>query len=365
MSVRTAGRRAARTVLLVLGVASGWAAAVTPAAAAVCVPSGPQILRPGRLLTRLASDVCNPALDFRIRVPPGALELTFHSGGGFGNANLYARFAEAATDAAVLRSTSPTNLEFITVPNPQPGIWFVRLQGDSKFAGVKLLAEIAVDETLFEAGFPQTGIAETQTGRFRYFTFEVPPGTARVDIETDGGAGNADLYVQEETIPTEESFAAISAGATNKERVSIPSPQGGPFKVATYSSAPYSGLTLDVTIVPGGGCVASDTALCLQAHRFEVSVAWTNQHAGGASGAGHAVAGTDETGTFWFFDSANTELVTKVLDGRGVNGKFWFFWGGLTDVEYTITVTDIQTGASRSYRHPAGSASGGFDTGAF
>ena len=45
--------------------------------------------------------------------------------------------------------------------------------------------------------------------------------------------------------------------------------------------------------------------------------------------------------------------------------KFWFFWGGLTDVEYTITVTDAQTGASRSYHHPAGSASGGFDTGAF
>ena len=360
MELRAAGRRAAWTIVLAI---ASWQ--VSPAAAAICNPIGPQILRPGRLLTRLASDVCNPALDFRIRVPVGALELTFTSGGGFGNANLYAKLGGPATDSAVLRSTSPTNLEFITIPEPEPGIWFVRLQGDSKFAGVKLLAEIAVDETLFEAGFPQTGIAEAQPGRFRYFTFDVPPGTARVDIETDGGVGNADLYVQEETIPTEESFASVSAGATNKERVSIPSPQGGPFKVATYSTAPYSGVTLDVTLVPGGDCVAADTTLCLQSHRFAVTVAWVNQHAGGALGEGHAVAGTDETGTFWFFDDANTELVTKVLDGRALNGKFWFFWGGLTDVEYTINVTDTETGANRSYHHPAGSTSGGYDTGAF
>lgn len=357
--VQRAARRAAWMIVLAT---SSWPAA---AAGAVCNPLGPQILRPGRLLTRLASDPCNPALDFRIRVPPGALELTFTSGGGFGNANLFAKFSEAASDAAPLRSTSPTNLEHITIPNPEPGLWFVRLQGDGRFGGVKLLAEIAVDETLFEAGFPQTGIAEALPGRFRYFTFDVPEGTARVDIETDGGAGNADLYVQEETIPTEESFTAVSAGATNKERVSIPSPQGGPFKVATYSSAPYSGLTLDVTLVPGGACAAGDTTLCLQGHRFAVTVDWTNQHAGGALGQGHALVGTDETGTFWFFDADNTELVVKVLDGRALNGKFWFFWGSLTDVEYTITVTDTETGASRQYHHAAGSSSGGFDTGAF
>src|SRR5688572_5537357 len=100
MLVRAAARRAAVILGLLIATGLGCFTAARPAAAA-CDPIGPQILRPGRLLTRLASDACNPALDFRIRVPVGALELTFTSGGGFGNANLYARLGATASDSAV------------------------------------------------------------------------------------------------------------------------------------------------------------------------------------------------------------------------------------------------------------------------
>jgi hypothetical protein len=55
----------------------------------------------------------------------------------------------------------------------------------------------------------------------------------------------------------------------------------------------------------------------------------------------------------------------KILDGISVNGRFWFFYGGLTDLEYTLTVTDDATGTTRTYRKEAGSARGGFDTAAF
>ena len=52
---------------------------------------------------------------------------------------------------------------------------------------------------------------------------------------------------------------------------------------------------------------------------------------------------TGDTGTFWFFDSANVELVLKVLDGRVLNGHYWVFYGALSNVEYTIVVTAINT----------------------
>ncbi len=55
----------------------------------------------------------------------------------------------------------------------------------------------------------------------------------------------------------------------------------------------------------------------------------------------------------------------KVLDGRTVNGRYWVFYGGLTDLEYTLTVTDTVTGAMKRYTKAGGSACGGFDTGAF
>jgi hypothetical protein len=54
-----------------------------------------------------------------------------------------------------------------------------------------------------------------------------------------------------------------------------------------------------------------------------------------------------------------------VLDGRGVNGSFWFFYGALSNVEYTLTVTDTTTGAVRTYRNPVGNFASVGDTGAF
>ena len=56
---------------------------------------------------------------------------------------------------------------------------------------------------------------------------------------------------------------------------------------------------------------------------------------------------TDDSGYLWFFDADNIELIVKVLDGCGVNNRYWVFAGGLTNVEVDIIVTDTPR-ASRS-----------------
>ncbi|HET9228819.1 MAG TPA: hypothetical protein VFR31_19220 [Thermoanaerobaculia bacterium] len=58
-------------------------------------------------------------------------------------------------------------------------------------------------------------------------------------------------------------------------------------------------------------------------------------------------------------------MVLKVLDGTAVNGKHWVFYGALSSVEYTITVTDTQTGVQKTYRNPSGNMASMADTGAF
>ena len=84
------------------------------------------------------------------------------------------------------------------------------------------------------------------------------------------------------------------------------------------------------------------------------------------AGTGQAVplAGGD-TGYFWFFDASNVEVVLKVLDGRTLNGKFWVFYGALSDVEYTLTVTDTETGTVKTYTNPKGRLASVADTRAF
>ena len=81
--------------------------------------------------------------------------------------------------------------------------------------------------------------------------------------------------------------------------------------------------------------------------------------------AGQAVPITSDTGSFWFFSNANLEVIVKVLDGRSVNGHFWVFYGALSNVEYTITVTDTETGAVRTYFNPQGQLASVADTSAF
>ena len=55
----------------------------------------------------------------------------------------------------------------------------------------------------------------------------------------------------------------------------------------------------------------------------------------------------------------------KLLDGRPVNGKYWVFYGGLTDFEYTLQVVESTTGVVKTYVKPGGSFCGGADTSAF
>jgi len=104
--------------------------------------------------------------------------------------------------------------------------------------------------------------------------------------------------------------------------------------------------------------------LVLQSGRFAIEVSWHDPGSGHA-GFGRKVADSDQTGFFWFFDPSNLELMAKALDGRPVNGHFWFFYGALSNVEYWITVTDLHSGAICTYYNPPGEICGGADTSAF
>ena len=86
--------------------------------------------------------------------------------------------------------------------------------------------------------------------------------------------------------------------------------------------------------------------------------------AGAITGNGTARTLTADTGFFWFFNSANVELVVKILDGRSINGNFWVFYGALSDVAYTLTITDTQTNRTKTFTNPQGTLASVADTAA-
>jgi hypothetical protein len=101
-------------------------------------------------------------------------------------------------------------------------------------------------------------------------------------------------------------------------------------------------------------CLPDDSTLCLGNDRFRVTATFDS----GASGSGnaHAVSITRDTGYLWFFSAANVEAVVKVLNGCSVNGRYWVFAGGLTNVKVDLTITDMVSGISKVYHNPQGTA---------
>lgn len=77
------------------------------------------------------------------------------------------------------------------------------------------------------------------------------------------------------------------------------------------------------------------------------------------------IGNSDESGTFYFFEPDNLEIVVKVLNACALNNRFWVFVGGLTDVRTSITVTDTKAGQTKTYPNQAGSAASFTDTEAF
>ena len=118
----------------------------------------------------------------------------------------------------------------------------------------------------------------------------------------------------------------------------------------------------------GGTCQTAEDRLCLLDGRFSVEVGFVDPKAGtGVQEAAQVIPSltTAKTGFFWFFNSSNIELAVKMLDGRALNGHFWLLYGGLSDVEYEITVTDTVTGEASTYRNEPGSICGQIDIEAF
>ena len=117
--------------------------------------------------------------------------------------------------------------------------------------------------------------------------------------------------------------------------------------------SPYSNVASATTFGGGSACVPGATAMCLNDDRFRVQATFDT---GEQNGSAQVVKLTSDTGYLWFFSDTNVEAVVKVLNACSLNNRYWVFAGGLTNVNTVITVRDTQTGASKSYTNPQGTA---------
>jgi len=100
-------------------------------------------------------------------------------------------------------------------------------------------------------------------------------------------------------------------------------------------------------------CVKSDTVVCIDDtpgdFRFQLNVDYAHSGATGHGQASLATLGIAHGGGFWFYGQDNPEILVKVLNGCGVNNKFWVFIAATTSVAFDLHVLDTQTMATQTY----------------
>ena len=106
-----------------------------------------------------------------------------------------------------------------------------------------------------------------------------------------------------------------------------------------------------------GPCVRDGDTACLSGNRFEVEVDWQSTSSNGRAQVmtfGGQRAENDDSAFFWFFSASNFEMGLKILNGCGLNNRFWAFISGLTDQGWTVRIRDTQTGSMKTYSNPTG-----------
>ncbi|HEX3526994.1 MAG TPA: ELWxxDGT repeat protein [Thermoanaerobaculia bacterium] len=235
------------------------------------------------------------------------------------------------------------------------------------------------------AGAEGRGTAVALTADTGYFWFFSPTNVEAVIKVLDGTGVNGHVWVFYGALSNVEYTLTVTDTQTGLTRRYF-NPQGQLASVGdvygfgprganganphpSIATAPPSPLPLiaerhdKAATVP---CHANAQTLCLSDDRFAVTVAWKDFQGHTGQGTAAPLSGdSGTTGTFWFFNSSNVELVVKALDGRPVNKHFWLFYGALSNVEYTLTVTDTQTGTIKTYTNPSGRFASVADTQAF
>ena len=80
----------------------------------------------------------------------------------------------------------------------------------------------------------------------------------------------------------------------------------------------------------------------LLASRFRVSIVWED-FAGNTGRAASVPLGSTDSALFWFFQPANFEALVKIVDGCGLNGRYWVYLAATTNVGFTLRIRDQLT----------------------
>ena len=169
-------------------------------------------------------------------------------------------------------------------------------------------------------------------------------------------------------------FVQIGFASINATQVNLPAfdvGESATFRIRASNAggdSAYSNEASGAVNSTPSPCTPSPTVVCLLNNRFKVKVDYVNPFSNPPNQPGTFVAarlleGTQnpDTALFGFSSAQAVEVVVRLQDTRPFAPRFDVYFGGMTDVGYSVTVTDTTTGVSRVYTNQAGQVGGGTD----
>jgi plastocyanin len=171
---------------------------------------------------------------------------------------------------------------------------------------------------------------------------------------SEASSGVSEFHVEEQVLGGAfQEVDTVAGGATTDLVSGLAAATFYNFRVRAANGSgfsPYSNVAGAATDATPAACVPGATTLCLGAGgRFKVEVAFASAS---QTGMGNAVAvpSAPDSGLFYFFNSGNIEMLVKVLNACGPPfNRYWVFFAATTNVQFTLTVTDAQSGKVKVY----------------
>ncbi|HEX6085261.1 MAG TPA: fibronectin type III domain-containing protein [Thermoanaerobaculia bacterium] len=296
---------------------------------------------------------------FRLTLPSPArvsASLAF----GSGDLDLFLFVVSGTTPGVVAASnTSASPESFVTATVLPAGTYYL---GVSAFSGSSSYV-LTVQAQSGVAGAPNAPSNLTATA--------TSSNSIRLDWRDNSDNESGFIIEQRNSSGTFVFVRTVSANSTSATISGLVGGQTATFRVrATNGSgdSPFSNEATATTPSTPSLCIPTSTVVCLLNDRFRVSVAFRNQFANPP--APGDFLGTKLTpgsqnpdvGIFGISSPQAIEVVVRIQDARpfGQN-RFDIYYGGLTDLEYTVTVTDTFNGRTATYHNPPGLVGGGVD----
>lgn len=185
----------------------------------------------------------------------------------------------------------------------------------------------------------------------------------------DNASNETEFRIERRTLTgTFTQFATVGANVTQFTAGGLQPATYYEFRVRAANGAgtsAYTNATGTSTDDTPGPCVETGGAICINNDRFKVALGWRNEQGSGV-GVGVGLDFAPDSGVLYFFSPSNLELLIKLLNACPLNDRYWVFFAATTNVEFTLTVTDTQTGKVKTYFNPLGTAAAPIqDTSAF